>query len=79
MKFERNALSTTKKAFKKKKVKTNASISQTSSEHLKVTIQTYRMENKELKMKLGNFKRKNITLHEVILGGAAKVSTIFSK
>ena len=37
------------------------------------------MENKELKMKLDNFKRKNITLHEVILGGAAKISTIFLK
>ena len=95
MKFERNALSTTKKAFKKKKVKTNVPISQTSSECLKVTIQTYRMENKELKMKLGNFKRiyqkhfcqliilennrKNFTLREVILGRAAKISAVFSK
>ena len=89
-------LSTTKKAFKEKKVKTNAPISQTSSERLKVTIQTYRMENKELKMKLDNFKRKyqkhlcqlvnyfgnqpkiNFTLHEVVLGGAANISKIFS-
>ena len=62
-----------------RKAKTNASISQTSSEHLKVTIQTYRIENKELKMKLNNFKRKNITLQEVILGGAEKISTILSK
>ena len=65
-----------KKAFKKSKAKTNASISQTFSERLKVTFQTYRMENKELKMKLDKFKRKNITLHEVILGGAPKISTI---
>ena len=67
------------KAFTKRKVKTNASISQTSSERLKVTIQTDRMENKELKMKFDNFKRKNVTLHEVILGRAAKISTVFSK
>ena len=32
--------------------KTNAPISQTSSEHLKLTTQTYRIRNKELKMKL---------------------------
>ena len=32
--------------------KTNAPISQTSSEHLKLTIQTYRKRNKKLKMKL---------------------------
>ena len=79
MKFERNALFTMKKAFKKRKVKRNPSISQTSSEHLKVTFQTYRMENKVLKMKLGNFNKKNITLHEGILGGAVKICTIFSK
>ena len=56
-----------KKSFKKKKVKTNASISQTSSEHVKVTIQNYQMKNKELKLKLGNFKTKNMNLHEVAL------------
>ena len=68
MKFEINALSTTKKKpFKKIKVETNASISQNSSERLKVIIQTYQMKNKELKTKLGNFKRKNINLHEVVL------------
>ena len=55
------------KSFKKKKVKRNASISQTSSEHVKVTIQNYQMKNKELKLKLGNFKRKNMNLHEVVL------------
>ena len=33
--------------------KTNAPISQTSSEGLKLIIQTYQMRNKELKMKLG--------------------------
>ena len=32
--------------------KTNAAISQTSSERLKLRIQNYRMRNKELKMKL---------------------------
>ena len=57
-KFERNALSTTKKLNNKLKrnnitsAKTNAPISQTSSERLKLTIQTYRMRSKELKMKL---------------------------
>ena len=38
--------------------KTNAPISQTSSEGLKLIIQTYQMRNKELKMNLANFKRK---------------------
>ena len=38
--------------------KTNAPISQTASEGLKLTFQTYRMRKKELKMKLRNFKRK---------------------
>ena len=82
-----------KKAFKKKKVKANAPISQTSSERLKITTQTNRMENKELnevgklqeeisKTRLpvnyfGNQPKKNFVLHEVILGGAAKTSTIF--
>ena len=50
-KVERNTISSTKKAFKKKRnsitpVKTNAPISQTSSEGLKLTIQTYQMGNK---------------------------------
>ena len=63
IKFERNALSTTKKLLKRKEknitpAKTNAPISQTSSERLKVTIQTYRMENKELKMKLGQLQKE---------------------
>ena len=45
-KIERNAMSTTKKAWKRNgntitPVKTNAPISQTSSEGLKLTIQTY--------------------------------------
>ena len=49
-----------KKLLKRKEknitpAKTNAPISQTSSEHLKVTIQTYRMGNKKLKMKIGQF------------------------
>ena len=33
--------------------KTNAPISKTSSEDLKLVTQTYQMRNKELKMKLG--------------------------
>ena len=57
-KFERNALSTTKSliiSLKENNIapaKTNAPVSQTSSECLKLTIQTYRMRSKELKMKL---------------------------
>ena len=55
--FERNTLSNKKKLLKRKEnnitpAKTNAPISQTSSEHLKLTTQTYRIRNKELKMKL---------------------------
>ena len=52
-KFERNAISTTKKKLLKRKgnsitpAKTNAPISQTSSERLTLTIQTYRMRNKK--------------------------------
>lgn len=37
-------------------MKTNASISQTASEQLNVTNQTYRMGNKKLKMKLGQLQ-----------------------
>ena len=36
--------------------KANAPISQTSSEGLKLIIQTYQMRNKELKMKLGQLQ-----------------------
>ena len=62
-KVERNTISSTKKAFKKKRnsitpVKTNAPISQTSSEGLKLTIQTYQMRNKELKMKLDQLQEE---------------------
>ena len=62
-KIKRNAISTTKKLLKRKRnsitqAKTNAPISQTSSEGLKLIIQTYQMRNKELKMNLANFKRK---------------------
>ena len=39
-------------------VKSNAPISQTSSEHLKLTIQTYQMTNKKLKMKPGQLQEK---------------------
>ena len=63
IKFERNVLPTTKKLSKRQEnniapAKTNTPISQTSSERLKVTIQTYRMENKELKMQLRQFHKE---------------------
>ena len=53
----------TKKLVKRKgnsitPAKKNAPISQTSSEGLKVTIQTYQMRNKKLKMKLGQLQEK---------------------
>ena len=38
--------------------KTNAPISQTSSEDLKLITQTYQMRNKELKMKLGQLQEE---------------------
>ena len=38
--------------------KTNAPISQTSSEGLKLIIQTYQIRNKELKMKLGQLQEE---------------------
>ena len=38
--------------------KKNVPISQTSSERLKLTIQTYQMRNKELKMKLGQLQEE---------------------
>ena len=38
--------------------KANAPISQTSSEGLKLIIQTYQMRNKELKMKLGQLQEE---------------------
>ena len=40
--------------------KTNAPISQTSSECLKLTIQTYQMRNKELKNEASTTRRGNI-------------------
>ena len=40
--------------------KTNAPISQTSSERLKLTIQTYQMRNKELKNEAWTTSRGNI-------------------
>ena len=49
--FERNTLSTKKKVLKRKQnitpAKTNARISQTSSECLKLTIHIYEMRNKK--------------------------------
>ena len=38
--------------------KTNAPISKTSSEGLKLIIQTYQMRNKKLKMKLGQLQEE---------------------
>ena len=40
------------------KAKTNAPISQTSSEDLKLTTQTYQLRNKELKMKLDQLQEE---------------------
>ena len=65
-KIERNAISTTKKSFWRRKgnsitlAKTNAPISQTSSERVKLTIQTYQMRNKELKNEAWTASRGNI-------------------
>ena len=61
IKFKRNASSTTKKLLKRKpknitSAKANIPVSQTSSETLKVTMQIYQMENKELKMKRGKLQ-----------------------
>ena len=61
-----------KKLLKRKgnsitQAKTNAPISQTSSEGLKLIIQTYQMRNKELKLKLGQ-------LHEEISKASLPVS-----
>ena len=64
-KFERNAISTTKKKLLKRKgngitpAKTNAPILQTS-ERLKLTIQSYQMRNKELKNEAWTTSRGNI-------------------
>ena len=65
-----------KKLLKRKEksitpAKKNAPISQTSSARLKVTIQTYQMGNKELKMKLGQ-------LHEEISKASLPVSADLS-
>ena len=62
-KFKRNTISTTKKLLKRKgnsvtPAKANAPISQTSSEGLKLIIQTYQMRNKELKMKLHQLQQE---------------------
>ena len=38
--------------------KTNSPIAQTSSEHLKSTIQTYQMRDKELKKKPGQLQKE---------------------
>ena len=40
------------------KAKTNAPISQTSSEDLKLITQTYQVRNKELKMNLGQLQEE---------------------
>ena len=64
-KTKKKAIFTTKKAFKRKRkgitpAKTNVPISQTSSERLKLTIQTYQMRNKELKNEAWETSRGNI-------------------
>ena len=60
-KIERNAISTTKrKGNSITPTKTNAPISQTSSERLKLTIQTYQMRNKEVKNEAWTTSRGNI-------------------
>ena len=60
-KIERNAISTTKrKGNSITPTKTNAPISQTSSERLKLTIQTYQMRNKEVKNEAWTASRGNI-------------------
>ena len=64
-KFERNDIFTTKKGLKRKgnsitPAKTNATISQTSSESLKLTIQSYQLRNKELKNETWTTSRGNI-------------------
>ena len=57
-KIKRNAISTTeRKGNSIAPAKTNAPISQTSSEGLKLIIQTYQMR-KELKMKLGQLQEE---------------------
>ena len=54
--------------------KTNAPILQTSSECLKLTIQTYQMRNKELKMKLGQLQEE---ISEASLLVSADLSNYF--
>ena len=63
-KFETNTISTTKTKLLKRKensitsAKTNFPILQTSSECLKLTIQTYQMKTKNLIMKLGQLQEE---------------------
>ena len=64
-KLEEIPYATQKKLLKRKgnsitAAKTNAPISQTSSERLKLTIQTYQMRNKELKNEAWTTSRGNI-------------------
>ena len=65
-KFERNVISTIKKIPSKRKgnsitpAKANVPISETSSERLKLTIQTYQMRNKEPKNEAWKTSRGNI-------------------
>ena len=60
----KNAISTTKKKLLKRKgnsitpAKTNAPISQISSQCLKLTIQTCQMKTKNLRIKLGQLQEK---------------------
>ena len=65
-KFERNVISTTKRKLLKRRensttsAKASAPISQSSSERLKLTIQTYQMRNKEYKNEAWTTLRGNI-------------------
>ena len=55
--------------------KTNAPITQTSSERLKLTIQTYQMRNKELKMKLEKLQEE---ISKTFLPVSADLSNYFT-
>ena len=60
--------------------KTNAPISQTSSERLKLTLQTWQMRNKELKMKLGQLQEEiSKASLPVIADLSVSLNQLFSK
>ena len=57
--------------------KTNAPISKTSSEDLKLITQTYQMRNKELKMKLGQLQERKYK--KLVLIYATTINQLFWK